>query len=41
MRYQHATAERDRTIAESLGALMRAVDDQPIKDGHDLRSIGE
>ena len=35
MRYQHATAERDRTIAENLGAFMRAIDDQPIKDGDD------
>jgi len=24
MRYQHATQERDRAIAEKLGALMRA-----------------
>jgi hypothetical protein len=30
MRYTHATAERDQSIANKLGALMRAADrDEP------------
>jgi integrase len=29
MRYQHATEERDRAIAEKLGALMRAAESSP------------
>jgi hypothetical protein len=29
LRYQHATKERDRAIADKLGALLRAVDEQP------------
>ena len=29
LRYQHATRERDRTIADKLGALLRAVEPQP------------
>jgi integrase len=41
MRYQHATRDRDRAIADRLGALMRAVDDQPTEDAADVRSIGE
>jgi hypothetical protein len=41
MRYQHATRDRDRAIADRLGALIRAVDDQPTEDAADVRSIGE
>ena len=41
MRYQHATRNRDRAITDGLGALMRAVDNQPTEDGADVRSIGE
>jgi hypothetical protein len=29
LRYQHATEERDRTIAERLGELLRAAYDVP------------
>ena len=29
LRYQHATQERDRSIAGKLGALMRAAADEP------------
>jgi hypothetical protein len=31
-RYQHATAERDHSIADKLGALMQAADLQAIAD---------
>jgi integrase len=31
MRYQHATSERDQSIADKLGALMRAADEAPGK----------
>jgi hypothetical protein len=43
LRYQHATRERDRAIADKLGALLRAVEAQsesasnvvPIERGAD------
>jgi len=39
MRYQHATAERDQAIADRLGALMRAVDQEPEPDVAAVHSI--
>jgi hypothetical protein len=34
MRYQHATAERDRAISDRLGALLRVADavEEPVGD---------
>jgi hypothetical protein len=31
MRYQHATTERDQSIADKLGALMRAAE-KPVQE---------
>ena len=39
MRYQHATSERDRWIADKLGALMRAADSAPPEGGARVTSI--
>jgi hypothetical protein len=41
LRYQHAITERDTAIADRLGALMRAVEQQPVEVGAEVRSIGK
>jgi hypothetical protein len=41
LRYQHATTERDTAIADRLGALMRAAEQQPDADAAEFRSIGK
>ena len=33
LRYQHATKERDRTIADRLGALMKVAEAEPVEPG--------
>jgi hypothetical protein len=40
MRYQHATAERDQSIADKLGALMRAAEALPKADVGDVVQLG-
>jgi hypothetical protein len=30
MRYQHATRDRDRTIADALGLIAKPVDEEPL-----------
>jgi integrase len=40
LRYQHATQERDRSIAEKLGALMRAAADEPDEPGGSVVPMG-
>jgi integrase len=40
MRYQHATADRDKALADRLGALFTAVE-QPTTTPPPLRSIGD
>jgi hypothetical protein len=38
LRYQHATSERGREIADRLGALMRAA--EAVEDTDTVRDIG-
>jgi hypothetical protein len=40
MRYQHATSERDQSIADKLGALMRAADSAQPEETAKVTSIG-
>jgi integrase len=41
LRYQHATIDRDQAIADRLGALMQAVNQQPVEDAAEVRAIGK